>query len=1006
MEEISRIHKSLEINDIETALEIISRTDIKKLTDIEFKEFDKEISKSFKKFSYELDIDWDMKRKKYNYITNFILIHFDSEHKYNLLCRIKNWEAFKILEGGDLNDITELIEYLKRAKNYTTVVSKKELFLSQKRTGFNYDSPAKQTLIFLSFFYADLTEKIIKSSTVQEIEIVLKELSHLVSKIVYINEYSLNTGGGEEYFRSCILENNEYGISSTYIQCSEENRSNKNIVIHPELIDRKIIFCINKQEVMKNIISINPTSLHSIGNTIPMVKEIANELRIKTKIGYHFWTHFIDLDEKDNIEIIRNIDKHKLNVNFEEESKFIDKYFVSNFMLDVYRSLGGLENVPIVYPITTFDIYSINKDFVSHNVTSIKNVLQVNINDRKGGKTFFSLAEDNRFKKINFTGVYSEKTNDIDFAKKIEEGKNGKYENVQILDFTDKEELFRDSDLVLIPSLVDETFSRIAFEAIIRKKIVITSRSGNLKYINDGGIFLEENNDFKVALDFLDSEINLNDQLRKQETKIDSLKIAVVDNFVKNMEKSSQFTKFKIGIVSQIGPTGLGKLTQHLYEVFQNLGFSTYVLAALPYEYMGSKEYFYVHEEFAQIYKSNIQKSLNYREVVTDFEINNFIESFGINILIIPEIVNLENWRRISNLNWNNLSVISIPMLEIVNLKELIYYSHLTLNMHVTNISFETFNKYELGNNVYIGHAQEPSNFTFRENKSDSLNFLFVGGRNAFKRKNLDIFLEVFFQVSLERNDIHLTVTLSESEFKKVDKKYKTFNESHIEFKVGNFTNAEIENFIIDSDVGILLSKSEGLGLGFWDFNCKGIPVLTHNGFPHAENNDIVKNNNFVIAAKPQPLSDMTTGIFMEFDFDKNELIQFLECITKHKVNESKKAIIQIDFSKQFTDYQLRILKSLDIEYTEFKSRTPLQKIYSHFNLFNQLMKNIPLSQFRKIMIARNFPYDGKYISIFQSYFTFRSLIKILTDRPSLLRRYRKTIKTNIVRYIKFFNKF
>jgi hypothetical protein len=281
-----------------------------------------------------------------------------------------------------------------------------------------------------------------------------------------------------------------------------------------------------------------------------------------------------------------------------------------------------------------------------------------------------------------------------------------------------------------------------------------------------------------------------------------------------------------------------------------------------------------------------------------------------------------------------------------------------------------------------------------------------VGGRNAFKRKNLDIFLEVYFQVSQERNDIHLTVTLSESEFKKVDLKYKTFNESHIEFKVGNFTNAEIENFIIDSDLGILLSKSEGLGLGFWDFNCKGIPVLTHNGFPHAENNDIVKNNNFVIAAKPQPLSDMTAGIFMEFDFDKNELIQFLKSITKHKVNESKKAIIQIDFSKQFTDYQLRILKSLDIEYTEFKSRTALQKIYSHFNIFNQLIKNVPLGQFRKIMIARNFPYDGNNISIFQSYFTFRSLIKILTDRSSLLRRYRKTIKTNIVRYIKILNKF
>jgi hypothetical protein len=1006
LEALIPICKNLEINNVDAALEIIGRTDIKNLSEIEFNKFKEEVGNCFNKFGYQLEIDWDMKKKKYNYITNFILKHFDTKKEYNFLCRIKNWEAVKILDGEDINDLGELIEYLKREQDYTPDDYKKELFLSKRITGFNYDSPEKQTLIFLSLFYASLTEQLIKSLSYHEIEITLKELSHLVSKIIYINEYAPKTGGGEEYFRSCILENNEYGISSIYIQCTRKGRSNKYIAIYPELIDRKIILCRDKHEVINEIKSINPTSLHSIGSTILMATEIANELRIKTKIGYHFWTHFVDLYEGNNIEIIKNIDKHRINRNFETKSKFIDKYVVSDFMLDVYKCLGGLETVAVNYPITTFDLYSINGDIIPHSVTEIKNVLQVNLNEKKGGRIFFDIAKENINKDIKFTGVYSERTNDSDLAKTIEDGKNSRFNNVQVLDFTEKEELFRYSDLIMIPSLVDETFSRIAFEAMIRGKIIITTKNGNLKYLNAGGIFLEEVNDFKVALDFLESEINLDEHLRMQKLKIDTIKSAVVDNFKRSMGETSYFKKTNIGIMSQIGPSGLGKLTQHIFEVFQNLGFSTYVLAALPYEYMGSKEYYDIQAEYSQIYKSNIHKSLNYRETITDFEINNFIESFSINMLIIPEVVNIENWKRLYNLNWNNLSLVSIPMLEIVNLKELMYYSHLTHNIHVTKISFETFKKYGIGDNVFVGHAMKPVAMPFVEDKSEILRLVFVGGRNAFKRKNLEKFLETFLHVAQKRKDLHLTVSLSKSELIKVEQKYKLIDESQIKFKVGDLTNEELDNLITESDLGILLSKSEGLGLGFWDFNCRGIPVLTHNGYPHAENSEIGKNHNFEIAAKPQPLSDMATGIFMEFDFDKSELIQFLENITKDKLTQSKKALRKIDFTKQFTEYQVRILKSLNVQYTTVKYETGLQKISSRYNILKQLIRNIPLGQVKKIMISRSYVYDGRNISIFQSYFTYRSLIKVMIEKSPILQRNAKTIRTYLLRFVKILNKF
>ena len=1006
MQIINRIQKNLETNNVDSALESISRFDIQKLSEIEFKEYEKEVKNCFQKFGYKIDIEWDMRRKKYNYISNFVLNHFDGEERFDLLCRIKNWEAYKIIEGGDINDIKVLIEYLKGENEYTIDDVKKDVFMSKRRTGFNFDTLTKQTLIYLSFFYSDLTEKLIKYSTLEEAEISLKELSHLVSRITYLNEYPFRTGGGEEYFRSCILENNEYGIFSHYIRYSEVTSDDNFHTIYPELVDRVITTCKDKQELVNKIMGINPTSLKSMGQTNLIAAEIANELRIKTQLGYHFWTHFIDLHEGNNIEIIKNIEKHQINVNFEKKSKFIDKYVVSNFMLDVYKSLGGLDEVPINYPITTFDIYSTNEDSLSHRTSNIKNVLQMNINELKGGKIFFELANEHKSHDIKFTGVYTEKTNDIDFAKTIEDAKRSKFDNIEILNFTNKDELLQKADLILVPSLVDETFSRIAFEAMIRNKIIITSRSGNLEYLNDGGFFFEEINDFKKMFNFLESKAKESEYISKQKIKVDKIKESVVENFIKSIGETSKFTKLNIGIVSQIGPSGLGQLTQHLFGVFQDLGFSTYVLAALPYEFEGSTEYFDIQENYDPVYKNRIHKSLNYRELVTDFEINNFIETFSINTLIIPEIVNMENWERIFRLNWNNLAIISIPMLEIVNLNEIVYYSYLTQNLHVTKISFDSFNKYQIGDNQFIGHAMKPNKISFSEKRSDTIKLLFVGGRNAFRRKNLEKFLEAYLQATRRRSDLHLTVSLSTSEFFKVDKKYKVLDDSQINFKVGNFTNEEIEKLIIESDLGVLLSKSEGLGFGFWDFNCRGIPVLTHKGYPHLENSNIAGNHNYEIAATPIPLSDTTTGIFMEFDFDKKELIEFLKNVTKDELIKSKKEIGLINFNKQFYDYQIRILKALDLRYTTIKSKTKIQRLNSVFRISRLLIKGNIVKQFISLMASKKFPYDPKHIDTFQTYFTYRSFIKLLIGRNELLQRNQKIIKIWIQRHVKYSSKY
>ena len=121
-----------------------------------------------------------------------------------------------------------------------------------------------------------------------------------------------------------------------------------------------------------------------------------------------------------------------------------------------------------------------------------KYVTLVNSDYGKGGELFYQIAK--RLSQIQFlcAGLGAEIIpQNIEINKKLKTLKN-----VTILERTDNmAEIYEKTRLLLIPSLVDETFSMVALEAMSNGIPIIASPNGNLPFlIENGGILLDTGN--------------------------------------------------------------------------------------------------------------------------------------------------------------------------------------------------------------------------------------------------------------------------------------------------------------------------------------------------------------------------------------------------------------------------------------------------------------------------------------------------------------------------------
>ena len=215
--------------------------------------------------------------------------------------------------------------------------------------------------------------------------------------------------------------------------------------------------------------------------------KIANLLNIPFVTGYCFWNNIIK-QVHSNINILKNdsIEKDNLFLYIE---KYSYTYASSQFVNDVISKFFNL-TIPVIETISLKEDYYIKTDKNNQYVTLL------NCHYNKGG---FILEEiiNNLDINIPILLVYTEYDHNINFSdiKKLLNLRNNK-NNINIL-FEEKQnvrEIYDKTKIMLIPSLCDETFCRVAYEAKMNNIPIISTSNGNLKYLlKNYALFINSN---------------------------------------------------------------------------------------------------------------------------------------------------------------------------------------------------------------------------------------------------------------------------------------------------------------------------------------------------------------------------------------------------------------------------------------------------------------------------------------------------------------------------------
>lgn len=659
------------------------------------------------------------------------------------------------------------------------------------------------------------------------------------NRIVTLSEWGYPPfGGGENWLLNLSNIFNEFNYD-TYIICFSDgfsgNKFTENNFIDLDYV--KIIqMPFNVYEIIKIVKYINPTIINHQGIKRIEFMKIANLLNIPFITGFCFWNNIIK-EVHSNIEILNNNNITKDN-SFNLINDYSYTYCASEFVNDVIHKYFNKK----IYVIETI---SLKNDYYTENKQNNKYVTLLNCHYNKGGFILKYLLENLNFN-IPLLIVYTEYDDKIDFSdiKNLLKLRNNK-NNINIL-FEEKQnvkDIYEKTKVMLVPSLCDETFCRVAYEAKMNNIPIISTNNGNLKYLlKNYSLFIDDNNPntWKTKIEYLYFKIKLKNN---NTHKIIDIYENKIKNDVKKLLNEVTISKYipdsnNILIIAPWADQGLGIQARSYYNTLKKLGYNIFIFSFKPYH--ASEENNFLQVDRNEWDYENIYYSPNYRENIDSFEILNVIHNNKIKSVILIEATFEPIFKIISLLKLININTFLIVNIECVKITEINH--HLLFDKILCN----NFNSYYILNNLlpnkcsYLGFHLDNNYFDnyIKEAKNNKkLKFVCCGGLNSISRKNIDKIFESFYNILTANNyDIELTILIQGIEIS------NKLNKEHIKInkKFKNYSYVENLNNISKNDIFIHCGGQEGLGLGFYEALYLGLPVLTLDWTP---NNEIIKNN-------------------------------------------------------------------------------------------------------------------------------------------------------------------
>ena len=617
----------------------------------------------------------------------------------------------------------------------------------------------------------------------------------------------------------------------------------------------------NLIEIIKIIKFINPCIINHQGIKRIEFMKIANLLKIPFITGFCFWNNIIKQIYL-NINILGN-NNIENDDSFHYITKYSYSYCASDFVNDVIYKFFNTR-------IDVIETISLKDDYYVENIEKIY-VTLINCHYNKGGYLIKYLLENLNID-IPVLLVYTEYDDRLsldEIMNYMEKRNNIKNINILYMEKQNVINIYKKTKIMLTPSLCDETFCRVAYESKMNNIPIISTKSGNLKYLlKDYAIFIDnKNNDIDYTCKLWKLEIeklyfnltkntnrntnrNTNTNTNTNTNKIENNKLIDlyennIETKIKNLINKATVSKYisnnnNIGIICPWGDQGLGIQARSYYNTLKKIGYTPFIFAFRPYH--GNVSNNYLQTDVKEWDYDNIYYSPNIREDIDHYEMLNFIHDNQINKMIFIENTFEPIFKIVSLLKMLHVYTYLIVNIECVKISEINY--HCMFDKILCN----NFNSYFIMNNLIkdkcfnMGFHLE-HDFFIKNNKqikkNKELNFTCSGGLNSISRKNIDIIFESFYEIFNENKNKYNHVTLTI--FIQCIEIPEKLNLEHPQI-IKNIKNCSYHdnlNNLYKNDIYIHLGGQEGLGLGFYEALYMGIPILTLDWIP---NNEIIKN--------------------------------------------------------------------------------------------------------------------------------------------------------------------
>jgi len=731
----------------------------------------------------------------------------------------------------------------------------------------------------------------------------------------------LCAGGGEEFLYDFGLICSEMNIKTKWIyfmkytnNCNEPLKEEEHYYPNENYELFGIPNKWNTQKIEIEIRDYRPQWVIHQGFNREIVLNVAKKYGVPFLTGMCFWNGVIDLikvpsnKNVTNYLILENEKHHKIHPVF---SRIYQNMFsVSPFMTYAVHRINKMTPQLSIYSL------SLTSRFPRLVSNEKKYITIINLHEFKGGSVALHYLEKSVKDDPPICCIHSDFGNpNAILAKKINNVLTIKNEGREIPHLflprqSNLAEVYSQTKILLIPSLVDETFCRVAYEGIFYEMPMISSRHGNLPYLLcDAAIYMNDNpGEWLSKIRELNQDDKIQERLRwacgrrKLWFNDDLLREQISEALLYHRPKYP----VKVGFFGPWGDQGLGIQIRNYCRFFQCQGYPICVL--------GFKSYFasdknpknqVVPGEWSGF---EVIEHKRGREEITMEDVRSFIERTKITHLIIPETCYSNVFKIAKYVQSVGIRTIAIPNMEIVRSSEIgdhVYFDELWMNYPSDE---KIWNSYmedgKLGSNppkiVPFGYYHDHPGMWYKRkywNEMSPLRFFCVGGLNSISRKSIPQIVQDFIQFQEIYNLPATLIVYIQGKESPILPKH-----SSIQVIAKSLPYNEILRLYHTYDIHIHMGTHEGLGLGFYEAIQQGCPVLTMNGEP---NNEIIidNKNGWFVDCRQHPMTDNLQGIVLENHYQSRSFIEKLRELCLMTLEERNEWMVSME------DYMLKWMK-------------------------------------------------------------------------------------------------